>query len=161
LGGQVVGEALVCVCGRGRQGQETLDAAFNNDPALAALALAGSPRSGPVAQAYKVALVSGVPLMVWLLGAAPTPLNSDHVCGIPGRDSCPVSEFFEQARRSLGDARRDEVPARIRTLRNAALTDDVENHLGQRVVLLWDDPARQIPCTRLAPAPLVEEGHPE
>ncbi|MFI9175463.1 VMAP-C domain-containing protein [Streptomyces lincolnensis] len=160
LGAKTVSEALVCVCGRGRQRQETLDAAFNNDPALAALALAGSPRSGPVAQAYKVAVASGIPMMVWSRGAAPSPLPQERVCGIPGRDSCPVSEFLAQARRTLDGIRRDEVPARIRTVRNDALTDEVENHFGECVVLLWDDPTRQIPRTLLAPVPPAEEGRP-
>lgn len=158
-----VGEVLVCVCGRGRQRQETLDATFNNDPALAALALAGSPRSDPVAQAYQVAVASGVPMMLWPRGAAPAPLPHDHRCGIPGRDGCPGSEFFAQARRRIGDTRRDALPQRICALRNAALTDEDDegtSHIGERVVLLWDDPTRQIPRTPLAPAPPFQEGRP-
>ncbi|MFJ5557914.1 trypsin-like peptidase domain-containing protein [Streptomyces sp. NPDC093250] len=156
-----VGEALVCVCGRDRQQQATLDATFNNDPTLAALALAGSPRSGPVAQAYEVAVASGVPVMMWLRGADPSPPCGDRPCGIPGRDTCPDHGFLAQARRTLADTERDALPERICALRNAALTDDpCADHIGERVVMLWDDPGRRVPRKSLAPAASAEEGRP-
>ncbi|MFJ4203511.1 trypsin-like peptidase domain-containing protein [Streptomyces sviceus] len=158
LQGKPVSETLVCVCGRGRQQQARLDAAFNNDPTLAALALAGSPRSGTVAKAYEVAVASGVPVMVWLRGADPSPLSGDHVCGIPGQDACPNRGFLADARQTLAGTERDALPQRICALRNAALTDDCDDHIGERVVILWDDPGRRVPRTSLAPAALAEEG---
>ncbi|MFJ8608071.1 trypsin-like peptidase domain-containing protein [Streptomyces sp. NPDC093675] len=154
-----VGETLVCVCGRDRQHQAALDATFNNDPTLAALALAGSPRRGPVAEAYVVALTSGVPMMLWRRGSEPGPLVCGSSCGIPGRDACPDAGFLTQAREALSDTARDEVPSRICKLRNdAEIEAESEDHVGEHVVLLWDDPSRQIPRTPLVPAATVEEG---
>ncbi|MFG2818486.1 hypothetical protein ACGFX4_03565 [Kitasatospora sp. NPDC048365] len=153
LAGQAVGEALVCVCGRDLQRQTTLDAAFNTNPELTALALAGSPRSGPVAQAYRVALASGVPVMLWQRGAEPAPLDCGRSCGAPGLSDCPDGRFLHQARAALADTHRDAVPHRVCQLRNEAeLHGTSDEPVGERVVLLWDDPARQIPRTRLTPA---------
>jgi hypothetical protein len=161
LEGKRVGEALVCVCGRDRQRQAALDALFNNDPALAALALAGSPRESPVADAYMVALTSGVPMMLWRRGSVPSPPVCGSPCGIPGRDACPDPGFLTQAREFLSATPRDDVPDRICVLRNdAEIEAEDEGHIGEHVVLLWDDPGRRIPRTPLAPASLVEEGQP-
>ncbi|WP_326816203.1 hypothetical protein OIE61_44265 [Streptomyces sp. NBC_01762] len=154
-----VGETLVCVCGRDRQRQAALDATFNNDPAMAALALAGSPRSAPVGDAYLVALTSGVPMMVWRRGSEPRPLASGNKCGIPGRDACPDDAFLIKAREALSDTARDEVPEKICKLRNDAVIDGAcGEHVGEQVVLLWDDPSRRIPRTPLVPAAPAEEG---
>ncbi|MGW2477058.1 VMAP-C domain-containing protein [Streptomyces sp. NPDC001665] len=159
LEGKRVGEALVCVCGRDRQRQAALDATFNNDPALAALALAGSPDRPPVADAYTVALTSGVPMMLWRRGSAPGPSVCGSPCGIPGRDTCPDAAFLTRARESLAATARDEVPDRICKLRNdAEIEAEGEDHIGEHVVVLWDDPSRLIPRTSLVPAPTVEEG---
>jgi hypothetical protein len=159
LEGKRVGEALVCVCGRDRQRQAALDALFNNDPALAALALAGSPHQSPVTDAYTVALTSGVPMMLWRRGSVPGPAVCGRPCGIPGRDACPDPEFLTQAREVLSATSRDDVPDRICVLRNDAELDaEDEGHIGEHVVLLWDDPSRRIPRTPLAPAAKVEEG---
>ncbi|MFF7977170.1 trypsin-like peptidase domain-containing protein [Streptomyces sp. NPDC007905] len=161
LEGKRVGEALVCVCGRDRQRQAALDALFNNDPALAALTLAGSPRQSPVADAYMVALTSGVPMMLWRRGSVPGPPVCGSPCGIPGRDACPAPGFLTQAREFLSDTPRDDVPDRICALRNdAEIEAEDEGHIGEHVVLLWDDPSRRIPRTPLAPAAPVEEGQP-
>ncbi|WP_406165100.1 serine protease [Streptomyces canus] len=161
LEGKRVGEALVCVCGRDRQRQAALDALFNKDPALAALALAGSPRQSPVADAYMVALTSGVPMMVWRRGSVPGPRVCGSPCGVPGRDACPDPGFLTQAREFLSDVPRDDVPDRICALRNdAEIEAEGEGHIGEHVVLLWDDPSRRIPRTPLAPAAPVEEGQP-
>ncbi|MFE0460450.1 trypsin-like peptidase domain-containing protein [Kitasatospora sp. NPDC058965] len=168
LAGKPVGESLVCVCGRDRQHQAALDATFNNDPTLAALALAGSPGAAPVAEAYRVAVASGVPMMVWRQGTEPRrPVDGrgcqlpgrDGGCGLPGRTGCPDGGFLAQARAALAGTERDDVPARILALRNAAQTDEAhEEHVGARVVLLWDAPDRRIPRTTLAPAAPAEEG---
>ncbi|MFJ3777674.1 trypsin-like peptidase domain-containing protein [Streptomyces sp. NPDC090075] len=159
LEGKRVGEALVCVCGRDRQRQAALDALFNNDPALAALALAGSPRQAPVADAYRVALTSGVPMMLWRRDSVPGPPVCGSPCGIPGRDACPDAGFLTRAREFLSDTPRDEVPDRICVLRNdAEIEAQDEGHIGEHVVLLWDDPSRRIPRTPLVPATPVEEG---
>lgn len=161
LEGKRVGEALVCVCGRDRQRQAALDAMFNNDPALAALTLAGSPRQAPVADAYMVALTSGVPMMLWRRGSVPGPPVCGSPCGIPGRDACPDPEFLTRAREFLSVTPRDDVPDRICALRNdAEIEAEDEGHIGEHVVLLWDDPSRRIPRTPLAPATPVEEGQP-
>ncbi|MFD4142849.1 trypsin-like peptidase domain-containing protein [Streptomyces sp. NPDC058572] len=158
LEGKAVGESLVCVCGRDRQQQDALDATFNNDPALASLALAGSPRSMPVSQAYEVAIASGVPMMVWRRSAEACPRGNDAVCGIPGRDSCSGDAFYARLCKALATTERDALPEKVRELRNAVLTDPCEDHVGEHVVLLWDDPARQIPRRSLAPALPAEEG---
>ncbi|WP_431676345.1 trypsin-like peptidase domain-containing protein [Kitasatospora sp. KL5] len=159
LAGKAVGEALVCVCGRDRQYQAALDATFTTDHTLAALALAGSPRSAQVSEAYRVAIASGIPMMVWRRGTEPRPLNGGAVCGVPGRASCPDGAFLALAREALAGTGRDAMPERICALRNAALTDEGPGeHVGDRVVLLWDDPDRQIPRTHLAPAGPAEEG---
>ncbi|MEV7215464.1 trypsin-like peptidase domain-containing protein [Kitasatospora cineracea] len=179
--------ALVCVCGRGRQQRpQALDAAFNTAPELAALALAGAPRGGTLAQAFRVAVASGIPVMLWERGTDPRPLAPDACatgCTAPGRGDCPDGRFLRAARKALTGTHRDAVPDRICDLRNEAElyedspdtptgtpTDapdatpgtptDTPNAtpgtpdapLGSRVVLLWDDPARQLPRTRLAPA---------
>ncbi|WP_329222639.1 trypsin-like peptidase domain-containing protein [Streptomyces microflavus] len=159
LEGKRVGEALVCVCGRDRQSQAALDATFNNDPALAALSLAGSPRRSPVADAYTVALTSGVPMMLWRRDSAPGPPSGGRACGIPGREACPHSEFLTQARGSLSDTLREDVPDRICELRNAAeMEAEGGDHIGEQVVLLWDDPSRRISHKPLAPPAPFEEG---
>ncbi|MFG3323660.1 trypsin-like peptidase domain-containing protein [Streptomyces sp. NPDC048171] len=159
LEGKQVGEALVCVCGRDRQRQAALDAMFNNDPALAALALAGSPGRSPVADAYTVALTSGVPVMLWKRDSTPGPSVCGNPCGIPGRDACPDPGFLIRARESLSDTARDDVPDRICRLRNdAEMEEEVGDHFGEHVVLLWDDPARQIPRTPLVSTLQAEEG---
>ncbi|OIJ63597.1 trypsin-like peptidase domain-containing protein [Streptomyces mangrovisoli] len=159
LEGRRVGEALVCVCGRDRQRQGALDATFDLDPALAALALAGAPSRPPVGDAYTVALTSGVPMMVWRRDSTPDASVCDSPCGIPGRDACPRPDFLARARESLADTTRDDVPGRIRRLRNEAQQDPEDgDHIGGRVVVLWDDPSRRIPRTALVPAAPVEEG---
>ncbi|MGW4812309.1 VMAP-C domain-containing protein [Kitasatospora cineracea] len=165
--------ALVCVCGRGRQQRpQALDAAFNTAPELAALALAGAPRGGTLAQAFRVAVASGIPVMLWERGTDPRPLAPDACatgCTAPGRGDCPDGRFLRAARKALTGTHRDAVPDRICDLRNEAElyedspdTDATPNAtpdtaspdapLGDRVVLLWDDPARQLHRTRLAPA---------
>ncbi|MFJ9250339.1 trypsin-like peptidase domain-containing protein [Streptomyces sp. NPDC101776] len=161
LEGKRVGEALVCVCGRDRQRQAALDAMFNNDPTLAALALAGSPRQRPVAEAYMVALTSGVPMMLWRRGSVPGTPVCGSPCGIPGRHVCPDPGFLTQAREFLSDTPRDDVPDRVCALRNdAEIETEGDGHIGEHVVLLWDDPSRRIPRTPLVPAAPVEEGQP-
>ncbi|MEU6955795.1 trypsin-like peptidase domain-containing protein [Streptomyces sp. NPDC045714] len=158
LAEKTVDEVLVCVCGRGKQRQVALDATFNTNPSLSALVLAGSPRSEPVRQAYQVAVASGVPLMLWSRGAEPAQHHDLRPCGIPLQDLCPASAFFTQMRTTLEGAQRDDVPARICALRNAAAIEDTTDHIGERVVVLWDDPLRQVPRTRLAPVSRAEEG---
>ncbi|MFI7300243.1 trypsin-like peptidase domain-containing protein [Streptomyces sp. NPDC050121] len=161
LEGKRVGEALVCVCGRDRQRQAALDAMFNNDPTLAALALAGTPRQRPVAEAYMVALTSGVPMMLWRRGSMPGPPTCGSPCGIPGRDACPDAGFLTRAREFLSDTLRDDVPDRVCVLRNdAEIEAEDDGHIGEHLVLLWDDPSRRIPRTPLVPAAPVEEGQP-
>ncbi|MFF8985063.1 trypsin-like peptidase domain-containing protein [Streptomyces globisporus] len=153
-----VDEVLVCVCGRGKQRQAALDATFSTNPSLSALVLAGSPRSDPVRQAYQVAVASGVPLMLWARDSEPAQRDDTLLCGIPLQDACPASTFFTQVRTTLDGARRDDVPARICDLRNRAEIAGAPDHIGKRVVVLWDDPLRQVPRTRLAPVPRAEEG---
>ncbi|MFK0193108.1 trypsin-like peptidase domain-containing protein [Kitasatospora sp. NPDC090308] len=165
LAEQSLDRALVCVCGRGRQQRpQALDAAFNTAPELAALVLAGAPRGGALAQAFRVAVASGVPVMLWERGTDPRPLDQGACatgCTAPGRGDCPDGRFLRAARTALADTHRDAAPDRIRDLRNEAELHEAERHpgpdapdapLGDRVVLLWDDPARQLPRTRLAPA---------
>ncbi len=158
LAEKTVDEVLVCVCGRGKQRQVALDAAFTTNPSLSALVLAGSPRSEPVRQAYQVAVASGVPLMLWSRDTEPAQRDDTLPCGIPLQDACPASTFFTQVRTTLDGVRRDDVPARICALRNAAEIEGTPDHIGKRVVVLWDDPLRQVPRTRLAPVSRAEEG---
>ncbi|MFJ8586771.1 trypsin-like peptidase domain-containing protein [Streptomyces sp. NPDC093595] len=158
LAGKSIGEALVCVCGRDGRNQAALGASFDGDPALAAVALAGSPRSGPVADAYRVAVASGVPMMTWQRGAAACARGPDGPggapCGVPGRHSCPGERFLAQARAALAGTARDELPEKVCSLRNEAVAaaGAEEDHIGGRIVLLWDDPRRRIPRLPLAPA---------
>ncbi|MEU8525957.1 MULTISPECIES: trypsin-like peptidase domain-containing protein [Streptomyces] len=156
LDDRTVGEALVCVCGRDAQHEAALGASFELDETLAALALAGSPRSGPVGDAYRVAVVSGVPMMMWHRNSAACERGDGTPCGVPGRQSCTGS-FYTAARKHLGHAARDELPEQVRRLRLGALLprQDGGDHIGEDIVLLWDDPRRQIPPVPLAPA---EEG---
>lgn len=158
LAEKTVDEVLVCICGRGRQHQVALDAAFNTNPSLSALVLAGSPRSEPVRQAYLVAVDAGVPLMLWSRGTEPAQHHDMRPCGTPLQDVCPASAFFTQVRTTLEGVQRDDVPARICALRNAAAIEGTTDHIGERVVVLWDDPLRQVPRTRLAPVSRAEEG---
>jgi hypothetical protein len=158
LDGTEVGEAVVCVCGRDDQHQAALGASFDSDPALAAVALAGSPRSAPVADAYKVAVASGVPMIVWQRSSPPCERSDGAPCGVPGRRACPGGAFFTEVCSELAGARRDELPERVTWLRNDARKPPTrDGHLGHHIVLLWDDPRRQIPRLPLAPA---EEGRP-
>ncbi|MER5882922.1 trypsin-like peptidase domain-containing protein [Streptomyces sp. NPDC001941] len=158
LDGKGVGGALVCVCGRDRQGQEVLGASFDSDPSLAALALAGSPHEDPVSSAYQVAVASGVPLMVWRHGGGAPAREDGGVCGLPGRHACPGDSFYSGVCSALTDATRDELPDRIRHLRVEAVKaaacgdEDGDAHVGGRVVLLWDDPRRRIPGAPLRTA---------
>lgn len=153
LDGKAVGEMMACVCGRGDQHQAALDASFDSDPTLAALALAGSPQSQPVSDAYQVAVASGVPTMMWRRGSLACERVGGGRCGAPGRHACPGNVFFAELCTTLDDARRDELPERIRRLRiDAEKPPKREGHLGDDIVLLWDDPRRQIPRSPLAPA---------
>lgn len=155
LEGKPVGESLVCVCGRFGQHQAALGAALDSDPALAALALAGSPRSAPVADAYQVAVASGIPTMVWRRDTAPCHRGEDDPCAVPGRSVCAGDAFLADVRAALAGTPRDEVPHRVRQLRNAATLDGGSTHVGRDLVVLWDDPRRRIP--RL-PLSATEEG---
>ncbi|OKK13417.1 hypothetical protein AMK33_00795 [Streptomyces sp. CB02400] len=158
LDGKAVSEVMVCVCGRGDQHQAALDASFDSDPTLAALALAGSPQSQPVSDAYQVAVASGVPMMVWRRGSPACERDDGGRCGAPGRRACPGNGFFAELCATLDDTRRDELPERVRQLRvDAQKPSKREGHLGDDIVLLWDDPRRQIPRSPLAPA---QEGRP-
>jgi hypothetical protein len=114
LDGRPVGETVVCVCGRDDQHQAALGASFDSDPALAALALAGSPRSAPVADAYKVAVASGVPMMMWRRGSPPCERAAGATCGVPGRGGCPGGGFLAEVCAELAEARREPTssPAR-------------------------------------------------
>ncbi|MGW2768770.1 VMAP-C domain-containing protein [Streptomyces sp. NPDC001275] len=153
LDGKAVGDMVVCVCGRGDQHQAALDASFDNEPALGALALAGTPQSPPVSDAYQVAVASGVPMMMWRRGSPACERADGGRCGAPGRRACPGNGFFTELCASLDDARRDDLPERIRRLRvDAEKPPKREGHLGGDIVLLWDDPRRQIPRSPLAPA---------
>ncbi|MFF8293124.1 hypothetical protein ACF068_28420 [Streptomyces sp. NPDC016309] len=160
LAGKPIGEALVCVCGRDGQDQAALGASFDTDPSLAALALAGSPRSAPVSDAYRVAVASGVPMMTWRRGAAACTRRDGGRCGVPGRHECPGDRFLAQVRTALAGTVRDELPEKVCSLRNEAVASAgaEEDHIGGRIVLLWDDPRRRIP----RPPPLAtaeaEEG---
>ncbi|MFJ8648419.1 trypsin-like peptidase domain-containing protein [Streptomyces sp. NPDC093546] len=162
LDGRAIGEALVCVCGRDGQHQAALGASFDGDPTLAALALAGSPRSSaPVSDAYRVAVASGVPMMTWRRGAAACARGDGGRCGAPGRQACPGDRFFAEARAALAATDRDELPEKVCALRNEAVAaaGAGEDHIGERIVLLWDDPRRQIPRLPLSPAEAgAEEG---
>lgn len=158
LDGRTVGDAVVCVCGRDDQHQAALGASFDSDPALAALALAGSPRSAPVADAYRVAVASGVPMMVWRRGSPACERADGASCGVPGPRPCPGGAFLAEVCEVLAGARRDELPEQVTRLRNDAQKPPArDGHLGGHIVLLWDDPRRQIPRLPLAPA---EEGLP-
>ncbi|MFB7947163.1 trypsin-like peptidase domain-containing protein [Kitasatospora phosalacinea] len=173
LDAQPLDRTLVCVCGRGRQHPRALDAAFNTDPGLTALALAGAPRGEALSRAFRVAVASGVPVMLWERGRDPRPLDRDVCatgCAAPGRGDCPDGRFLRAARKALTGTHRDALPDRVYDLRNEAELHEPEHAaaqdgpdgpdgpdrpdapLGHRVVLLWDDPARQLPRTRLAPA---------
>ncbi|MFD7731817.1 hypothetical protein ACFV6F_15690, partial [Kitasatospora phosalacinea] len=163
-----------------------VDAAFNTDPGLTALALAGAPRGEALSRAFRVAVASGVPVMLWERGRDPRPLDQDACatgCAAPGRGDCPDGRFLRAARKALTGTHRDALPDRVYDLRNEAELHELEADpdperttatdpatatatapdgqnaplgqdapLGHRVVLLWDDPARQLPRTRLAPA---------
>ncbi|MFI8520846.1 trypsin-like peptidase domain-containing protein [Streptomyces sp. NPDC085481] len=158
LDGRTVGEALVCVCGRDDQHRAALGASFELDPTLAALALAGSPRNGPVSDAYRVAVASGVPMMMWHRDSVACERAGGPSCQVPGRRSCPGGAFLAAARTHLDTTARDELPERVRQLRlEAQLPQHEGGHIGDDIVLLWDDPRRRIPRVPLAPA---EEGSP-
>ncbi|HEY9375107.1 hypothetical protein, partial [Streptomyces sp.] len=158
LDGRTMGEALVCVCGRDAQHKAALGASFDLDPTLAALALAGSPRTGPVGDAYRVAVASGVPMMTWHRDSAACERGDGMPCGLPGREACPGGAFYSAARKELADVSHEELPERVWKLRAEALMQrQPRDHIGGDIVLLWDDPRRQLPRVPLAPA---EEGSP-
>ncbi|MFG2334345.1 trypsin-like peptidase domain-containing protein [Streptomyces sp. NPDC048604] len=158
LDGRTMDEALVCVCGRDAQHKAALGASFDLDPTLAALALAGSPRSGPVEDAYRVAVASGVPMMTWHRGSDACERADGATCGLPGRQACRGGAFYAAARKELGDVVCEELPQRVWKLRAEALLQARPGeHIGGDIVLLWDDPGRQLPRVPLAPA---EEGSP-
>ncbi|MFG1807820.1 trypsin-like peptidase domain-containing protein [Streptomyces sp. NPDC049040] len=140
-----VGESLVCVCGRFGQHQAALGAALDSDPGLSALALAGSPRSGPVADAYQVAVASGIPAMVWRRDTAPCGRGAEDPCVAPGGPVCGGDAFLPAVRAALARTPRDELPRRVRELRNAATAHGGSSHVGRDLVVLWDDPRRRIP----------------
>lgn len=158
LDGKTISKMMVCICGQGDQHQEALDATFDSDPTLAVLALAGSPQSPPVSDAYRVAVASGVPMMMWRRSRPACKRDDGGRCEAPGRRGCPGNGFFAELCATLDDAQRDELPERVRRLRiDAQKPPKREGHLGDDIVLLWDDPRRQIPRSPLAPA---QEGRP-
>ncbi|MFC4034419.1 trypsin-like peptidase domain-containing protein [Streptomyces polygonati] len=156
LHGRQVTGALWCVCGRDRQRVDALEAFIDTHPERAALVLAGSPRTETAADAYRVAIEAGVPVIVWRRGS-PLGERGSVICGFPGDTPCSGNPFLSAVCVALDGSGRDEVPERVRVLRNDALLTQDADHVGGRIAVLWDDPGRRLPDARLRPA---EEGQP-
>ncbi|SCL25835.1 trypsin-like peptidase domain-containing protein [Micromonospora inyonensis] len=143
LDGQDVGVALTPVSCLERREHRALHAWFQLEPALGALVLPGSPQDGPARGALEVGLHCGVPIVVWRRRGCTGQPEISH------RD-CPGSRLSEAVAAEFGKAGRDDVPERIRRLRNRAGADG-HPECGHDVVLLWDDPGRRLPRPRMAP----------
>ncbi|GAA1575766.1 hypothetical protein GCM10009827_117060 [Dactylosporangium maewongense] len=108
------------------------------DPQLGALALAASPFESPTRTALEVALAAGVPVVLWQRRAC-------RHCVAPDNAACPGADFVRDIAQQLAQTPLDELPERVRTLRNNALDPDNPVKCGKDLVLLWDDPYRQPP----------------
>ncbi|MFK0120048.1 trypsin-like peptidase domain-containing protein [Streptomyces sp. NPDC090994] len=136
-------------CNGHRGDHEVLEGWLESRPDLAALVLAGSIRLAPSTAALEVALSCGVPVVLWqrsreddCAGAPPDPSSC---FGCRAREHCPSAQGFAELRRALGQARPDQWPDRIRQLRNEAVAGEADEQHAQDLVLLWDDPGRQLP----------------
>lgn len=156
LNRQRVDGALWCVCGRDRQEARALEAFIENHPERAAVVLAAPPRTRTASDAYWVAVESGVPVIVWRRDA-PSRAGGSTPCGFPGEAACPGDPFFAEVCTALDGSERDQVPERVRWLRNEARATKDADHIGGRIAVIWDDPGRRLPDARLTPA---EEGMP-
>ncbi|MBT1094204.1 trypsin-like peptidase domain-containing protein [Streptomyces sp. Tu102] len=151
LGAGAVGDVLSCVCGRDGQNESLLGACFDSDPGLGALALPGSPVAPQLAMVYDVAVASGVPVMLWQRGSQVCARSSNAECGVPGPGTCLTNQFLAHARQALATTTVDQLPERVRELRNEAVKLQQRHHVGDRLVILWDDPGRRIPSAPLVP----------
>ncbi|MER7108562.1 VMAP-C domain-containing protein [Streptomyces sp. NPDC000229] len=159
--GAVAGQqALGLACNSHQADHEMLEGWMETDPDLAALVLAGSLRLAPSTTALEVALSCGVPVVMWRRtqrdscavpqaekgGAAPH-TRACLGCGEQGR--CPTADTFAKLRRDLHDAPPGRWPEKVRRLRGEAASRAADEHHALNLVLLWDNPDRQLPDTPL------------
>ncbi|MBF8191253.1 trypsin-like peptidase domain-containing protein [Nonomuraea sp. K274] len=79
------------------------------------------------------ALHAGLPVMIWPRARCPEPEHS----------TCTARHLLEDLAPRVGDARPDDLPELVRTLRlEAALEEHGAPHCGRGLTLLWDDPDR-------------------
>ncbi|MGW5058620.1 VMAP-C domain-containing protein [Streptomyces sp. NPDC004096] len=147
-------------CNGHQADHEMLEGWIEANPDLTALMLAGSIQLAPSTAALEVALSCGVPVVMWrrshLQGCAvPKPeetgsaLGARACFGCDGQGRCPAAEAFVELRRDLERASPDRWPDEVRLLRGAVAAQPAIEHYAQNLVLLWDDPERQLPDTPL------------
>ncbi|MGW0558272.1 VMAP-C domain-containing protein [Streptomyces sp. NPDC002926] len=149
------GPSMALACDDDQADHEMIEGWIESDPALAVLVLAGSLRLPSSGIAMEVALASGVPVILWrrsdldgCSGAASSgcPSRIARACSRDGEvDSCPADAFFASLRRDVGGTPPSQWPERVRQLRGEAATVRSAGHHAQDLVLLWDDPERQLP----------------
>ncbi|MEU0815108.1 trypsin-like peptidase domain-containing protein [Streptomyces mirabilis] len=138
---------------------EMIEGWIESEPALAALVLAGSLRIPSSGTALEVALASGVPVVLWrrsdrqgCSGSAHSACPSQIARACPrdvGSEPCSAETFFNSLRRDLGEAPPSQWPEQVRQLRGKAALARPVGHHAQDLVLLWDDPERQLPVAPL------------
>ncbi|MBT8228588.1 MAG: trypsin-like peptidase domain-containing protein [Dactylosporangium sp.] len=137
LDGRDMAAALRPLACTERPSPEQMTAMLQPDDALAALLLLPYPVRHPAAKVVLDAGVAeGVPVMVW---------RRRGCTGAPDRphDTCRGRQLHVAVRDALRDTRREEVPERVRRIRYTAVIGGDDDHCGNDIVLLWDDPGRR------------------
>ncbi|MBY8874667.1 serine protease [Micromonospora sp. PLK6-60] len=125
---------------------EAYDGLIEGDPMRGALALAASPFGSATRAALDVALPAGVPVVLWQR-------RQCLKCKAPRTGPCPGADFVRDIAAMLQQTPLQELPERVRALRNDALAPDSTTPCGKDLVLLWDDPYSQPPPMKRPQAP--------
>lgn len=85
--------------------------------------------------ALEAMLAAGVPVVLWRRKSCPGAPDGAH-------QDCPGQRFAAALFHDLTDVHRDDLPEQVRRLRTSAAEQPEHEHIGDDLVLLWDDPDR-------------------
>jgi hypothetical protein len=116
-----------------RRALRELTSHFDEHPDIVALMLSAPPRSANHFDELVVGLRAGIPIMIW------------H------REDCSTEEFLTAVKDFLHTSSPGHLLDRVRVLRSAAFAEADENHVGNHLTVLWDDPVRPVVPDRAGP----------